>query len=479
MQFNTYLFVLLFLPVTVGLYFLAGKRSHRAALGVLMLASLVFYSDSGLPCMALLLLSLTANGLLSFLMGKHRSRSKIFLTVGIVFNVFLLLYFKYANFFLDNFNLLTGASFHLEHLVLPLGISFFTFQQISFLIYTHENQEENWNLFEYLLYILYFPKLIMGPLAEPKELISQFRDPSIGKPNWDHLMDGLCMFSLGLFKKVVLADLLVKAVDFGFGDLAARSSLELWILMLTYTLQIYFDFSGYTDMAIGISRMLNIRLPLNFNSPYQAVSVGDFWKRWHMSLTGFFRSHLYFPLGGSRCGRGKTYRNIMIIFLVSGLWHGANWTFLLWGFLYGLLQIFERMLGKKLDRIPKLLRWSVTFLIVNLLWLLFRSPSVSLWLQALGRMFSFGSTKLSPAFLACFQPLEVEAVFGMIHSLEAYAWVVMAGMLLCSLGLCLFAKNNQKRAFQRTVPALLLQTVVFLYAIMSMGGETSFVYFGF
>ena len=258
------------------------------------------------------------------------------------------------------------------------------------------------NAIDYLAYILYFPKLLMGPLMDPVDFIEQFNSPKLKNVDWNNIAYGIKIFSFGLFKKMLLADTFSKAVSWGFSNIEAATSMDWILIMLFYTFEIYFDFSGYSDMAVGTSLMLNITLPINFDSPYKAVSIRDFWKRWHISLTKFLTKYIYIPLGGSRKGRIFTYLNTMIVFLVSGIWHGANWTFILWGLLHGAFSIFDRLIEKIPTKIFEPARWLATFLVINILWLLFRADSVQQWMDILKTIIGFSNTVVSDGLLNSF-----------------------------------------------------------------------------
>lgn len=223
------------------------------------------------------------------------------------------------------------TEYSFKELFLPLGISFITFQQIAYLVSVYREELKEPSVVDYLVYILYFPKLLMGPLAEPIDFMGQLNDAATKKVNGDHTAQGLKLFSFGLFKKMILADTFATAFIWGQENISALTSVDCILVMLSYTFEIYFDFSGYSDMAVGVSRMLNITLPMNFNSPYKAVSIRDFWKRWHISLTNFFTKYIYIPLGGSRKGKAATYLNTMVVFIISGVWHGAGWSFIVCG----------------------------------------------------------------------------------------------------------------------------------------------------
>ncbi len=258
-------------------------------------------------------------------------------------NIAVIFYFKYYDFFLENVNILFNRSFELKNIVLPLGISFFTFQQVSYLVDSYKGETKDYAFDEYMLFVSYFPQLIAGPIVLHGEVIPQFRSRKRRKFIPQNFSKGMYIFALGLFKKIILADTLGTAVTYGFGTIDTPGSLEALIVSVSYTFQLYFDFSGYCDMAIGIGSMFNIELPQNYNSPYKATSITEFWDRWHMSLTRFLKSYIYIPLGGNRKGKLRTYLNIMIVYLASGIWHGANWTFVLWGRLQGLFSCLNRV----------------------------------------------------------------------------------------------------------------------------------------
>ena len=370
MLLNSHIFILLFFPFLVLAYFLCNKLDILAGKIILVIGSLIFYAYADWHMLFFLLPSVLCNYLFTYLIS-HAKWRKIFLAVPVIVNVGLLLFFKYTNFVITNFNLLWKTEYELLQLLVPLGISFITFQQIAYLVTVYRGELERADVMDYLVYILYFPKLLMGPLAEPVDFIAQLNNPDTKKVNSDHMAQGLKMFSFGLFKKAILADTFAGAFAWGLENIDALTSMDCVLVMLAYTFEIYFDFSGYSDMAIGISRMLNITLPMNFDSPYKAVSIRDFWKRWHISLTKFFTKYLYIPLGGSRKGKIFTYVNTMIVFIVSGIWHGAGWAFILWGGGHGILSVFDRVFENVENKIIRPVRWFNTFLLVNILWLLF------------------------------------------------------------------------------------------------------------
>lgn len=338
------------------------------------------------------------------------------------------------------------------------------------------------SVFDYLVYILFFPKLVMGPLMEPEDFISQLNDTAKKKVNWENIACGIKIFSFGLFKKMVLADTFASAVAWGFADIEAATSMDWLLVMLFYTFEIYFDFSGYSDMATGGSLMLNIHLPANFDSPYKALSIRDFWKRWHMSLTAFLTKYIYIPLGGSKKGKIRTYINTMIVFLVSGIWHGANWTFILWGLLHGLLSVTDRMFEKTQKRLMEAVRWAGTFLTVNVLWLLFRSDSIPQWKTILYQILTLQDLSVSRDLIKIFELPERKFFRDIFHMsvLESEVRGFWMLLFLClSLGVCLIPENNYRKLFKNNAVWMLVVAGAFVWGFLCLGSESVFVYFGF
>ncbi|ERT66522.1 alginate O-acetyltransferase AlgI domain protein [Cetobacterium somerae ATCC BAA-474] len=289
--------------------------------------SLYFYAYFNTSYLYLIILSIGINYYIGNNLSKNNVRgwgSKYFFLAGILFNIGMLFYFKYYDFFLNNINAIFSADFTLLKLILPLGISFFTFQQLSYLVDSYKGKGKTYDFLSYCLFVTFFPQLIAGPIVLPSEMLPQFEDHKNKVVNYENLNRGLYLFSIGLAKKVLIADSISPFADAGFDKMVSLTFIEAWLTSISYTMQLYFDFSGYCDMAMGIALMFNIILPLNFNSPYKATNIQDFWKRWHMTLGRFLTNYLYIPLGGNRNGEGKTLRNLLIVFLVSGIWHGAG-----------------------------------------------------------------------------------------------------------------------------------------------------------
>ncbi len=328
------------------------------------------------------------------------------LVAAIFINLVLLGYFKYANFFVSNLNQFIGSSFSLGEVILPLGISFFTFTQVAFLVDTYQGKVKEFNFVHYTLFVTYFPHLIAGPVLHHKEMMPQFARPAIFRFNGEMFSLGLTIFILGLAKKVLIADSLAEFPAPIFSAIAGGGHpmfFEAWIGALSYTLQLYFDFSGYSDMAIGLSLMFNVRLPMNFNSPCKATSIIDFWRRWHMTLSRFLRDYLYIPLGGNRKGRGRRFLNLFATMLLGGLWHGASWTFVIWGGLHGIYLVvnhawraFRSKLGiREGGRLMRPFFIALTFLAVVVSWVFFRADSYSSAISMLAGMFGLNGLSLS------------------------------------------------------------------------------------
>lgn len=331
MQFNSFIFILLFLPIVIVMYFGGNKIRPLYGKIVLIVASIIFYAYSDWIYLIVLGISLLVNSIAAVLIKKFDKFRRLFMLMPIIVNILLLLYFKYSNFIISSVNEMFAKEWTFKELIQPIGISFFTFQQIAYIVAVYKEEIKKVSLIDYLAYILYFPKILMGPLMEPVDFLQQINDGALKKINWGNIACGVKTFSLGLFKKAMMADVFAVSVTWAFSNVDKLTAMDWILIMLFYTFEIYFDFSGYSDMAVGVSQMLNIELPINFDSPYKALSIRDFWGRWHISLTKFFTKYIYIPLGGSRRGMTVTFINTMIVFLISGLWHGANWTFILWG----------------------------------------------------------------------------------------------------------------------------------------------------
>lgn len=403
MLFNSYAFIFLFLPVVAIVFFQLARVGQQYASAWLALSSLFFYGYWNPDYLGLLLGSIVGNYSFGTWIGRAVNRhdairGKKLLFAAVTANLLLLGYFKYANFFMENMDALTGAHWLIGKIVLPLGISFFTFTQIAFLVDVHQGKVKEYNFMHYLLFVTYFPHLIAGPILHHQEMMPQFAQRRNYRPNWDNIATGLLLFTLGLCKKVLWADSFAPYANDIFKGIhagALPTIYEAWFGALAYTMQIYFDFSGYTDMALGIAMIFNIRLPFNFDSPYKSTSIIEFWRRWHMTLSRFLRDYLYIPLGGNRKGMLRRYLNLMATMLLGGLWHGAGWTFVLWGMLHGIYLTLNHLWRDFVTaRIPfRFPGWMactaggiVTFVAVVTAWVFFRAsdlPQAIIMLKAM------------------------------------------------------------------------------------------------
>jgi D-alanyl-lipoteichoic acid acyltransferase DltB (MBOAT superfamily) len=464
MLFNSYAFLLVFLPVFLVLFFWFGKRSQRAAVSWLGASSLAFYAWWDYRDVALLLASIVFN----FFVGTRLAASagtvqgKRLLTLAVAINLVGLAWFKYADFGISVVNALTGGQFALLGIALPIGISFFTFTQIAFLIDTWQGKAREYNFPAYLAFVTYFPHLVAGPILHHKEMVPQFMDRAILTPRARHFAIGFTVFSIGLAKKVLIADNLAPFAGDLFRAPANPNFLAAWGGTLAYAFQLYFDFSGYSDMAIGLSRMIGVRLPINFHSPYKSVNIVEFWRRWHMTLSRYLRDYLYIPLGGNRKGPMRRQVNLLLTMLLGGLWHGAGLNFIIWGGLHGLyLVINHGWLGLKtrlgLPALPggRFLGVTLTFIAVCSAWVFFRAADVPSAMQIVGGMTGFNGVALPQAFADRLPwltqlggPIQLQFYLGGGgRFVELWMWVVFAASI------AFFAPNTQE-IMRRVRPAL-------------------------
>lgn len=389
MIFSSWQFILIFLPVSFFVYFWLNHRRLITAGKVWLVAvSLFFYAYWDIHYLPLMLSSIFLNfaigtGLAQAyqqsdqdgVKSRHAINRRIVLGLGIAANLFLLAYFKYTDFFLSNINSIFGLNYPLQNILLPLAISFFTFTQIVYLVDSYRGETAEYDLLNYSLFVTFFPHLIAGPIVHHRQIMPQFATRWTLARRYPNILKGLFIFAIGLFKKVVIADSFAVWASAGFDGGQQLGFFEAWATSLSYTFQLYFDFSGYCDMAIGASLLFNIWLPINFNSPYKAVSIQDFWRRWHITLSHFLRDYLYIPLGGNRSGSFRTYFNLLATFVLGGLWHGATWMFVIWGGLHGSALVVHRLWSKLRRPMPAILGWVLTFMFVNLTWVFFRAKT--------------------------------------------------------------------------------------------------------
>lgn len=495
MLFNSGVFVVIFLPIVVIGYYFFNKISEKSNtpwnLIWIFLTSLCFYGYEKPIFVLLIVFSIIFNYSCTKIMDRLPNQEKLVVVAGLLFDLGLLFYFKYFNFFMTNVYTLADKHWSWRNIFLPLGISFFTFQQVSYLIdYVKDSTNMDYSFWEYAAFVSFFPQLVAGPIVLHKELIPQFRDKSKQVVNYDNLSQGLYAFSLGLAKKVLLADTLCKIVSIGFRDVELINTGTGLVVMMAYALQIYFDFSGYCDMAMGIAKMFNITLPINFNSPYKAKSIQGFWKRWHITLTRFFTTYVYIPLGGSRKGKGRTYGNVFFIFVLSGLWHGASWTFILWGMLHGLLMTVERCFQDfaKLIKIKDSVIWRFIYRIfilsfINITWLVFRSDSIRSFFYYLQGLFC-GNWNIDQLIIDKLDKmLEVRVLsrlcFGAIEEVFP-SFFLIALLACCGFGV-FFLKNTQQKMenFSYDLGKSIITIVLLVWSVFSFSDVGEFLYFNF
>ncbi len=486
MLFNSYIFLLLFLPLVIVGYFLLNHfKLYRPAMIFLLCMSLWFYGYFNTYYLFIMITSILVNYVAYKLIDKHRDRKIIkrtIATAAIIINIAALFYFKYYDFFIENINALFKTDFTLLHIVLPLGISFFTFQQLSFVIDSYKGEVPKYNIIDYACFVTFFPQLVAGPIVTHDELVPQFEDTSKKTFNWDNFSKGLFAFTLGLSKKVLIADMMGNAVNWGFVNISELDSINALIVTLCYTFQIYFDFSGYSDMAIGMGKMMNIDLPLNFNSPYKALTINDFWNRWHMTLTRFFTKYIYIPLGGNRKGVFRTYVNIMIIYLISGIWHGANWTFIFWGICHGFFCVISRHNKARLEKLHPALSWIITFTFVNLMWIFFRAESMGDAISILSTIAEGDITGgIHPELVSSFLSAEWNFLAIVFTVVKEYEHLILIGYIILLLIAVLGAKNVHERtqALKPKVSSAILVAILLTLCIMSFSGVSTFLYFNF
>ena len=484
MVFSTIIFLFRFLPITLALYYLAPAKLKNT---VLFLCSLVFYCWGEVrffPVMVALILINYISGLCIEHFDQKPVLRRTFLLVALIGSLGMLFYFKYANFVLRSANALLGTAFaEIQGIgTLPLGISFYTFQTLSYSIdvYRRDVKAER-NIIDFGAYVVMFPQLIAGPIVKYRDVSNQLHVYR-HRYSLQQIEEGMTLFTFGLAKKVLLADNLGVLVNNGWSSLSELTALTAWCVILGYTLQLYFDFSGYCDLAAGCARLLGLRLPINFDSPYRSLSVTEFWKRWHMTLTAFLRENVYFPLGGSRKGRGRTYLNILVVYLVSGIWHGAGWTFILWGLLHGLAQVLERLWGKRRDALPRWVRWAMTFLFINLAWVFFRAPDVSSALLLLKTAVTGGMGGIRLWLVNGLFRREISALELLLPVIGPYtAYLRVALILGIGLLAALWPRNviRQMDTFRPNWRSGLYVLVWTVWAILSFTGVVTFIYSNF
>lgn len=488
MLFNSYQFIFLFLPVSLAVYFILIRYMPRVAPRLwLVAASLFFYSYWNIKYLPLLVGSIAFNFVVAALMLRSEgARKKAVLVIGICANAALLGWFKYTDFFLSNANQIFGSDIGLLRIVLPLGISFFTFTQIAFLVDIWKGEVTRVSALNYSLFVTYFPHLLAGPIIHHREMMPQFGMIGQRSIDWRNVSIGVHLFALGLFKKVVIADTLAVFANAGFDGTGTLQFSAAWLASLSYTGQLYFDFSGYTDMALGVSFAFNLILPPNFNSPYKATSVQEFWRRWHITLSRFLREYIYIPLGGNRAGEPRLLFNLMAVFVIGGIWHGAGWLFVIWGAMHGAAICSQRLWGRLNIGMPRLLAWFLTFNFVNIAWIFFRAKSWDAAMNVLYGMTGAAGMDVKVAdftgvFIAWYKAHGVllASLYYIVDMLPKPFVLLVAAFVI----VLLCRNSNQvsgslKPTVSRALSAAFLISISLLYMFFT-GGQSEFLYFNF
>ncbi len=506
MLFNSYIFIFLFLPLAlIGWFGLNKIEKYKLAQWFLVAMSLWFYGYFNPGYLAVILGSSLFNFLFSAMVEQYEKKQalgaelgearinpptakRMLLILGVAVNLGILGYFKYYDFFIENVNAAVGTDFALHHILLPLGISFFTFQQVSFVIDRCRGMASHYELVDYLCFVTFFPQLIAGPIVLHSELVPQFQDKEKRRFDINSFAQGIVYFVIGLSKKVLLADTLAKVVNFAFDNVAGIDTITAIVLAVAFSFELYFDFSGYCDMAIGIGKMFGIEIPDNFDSPYKSASVKEFWRRWHMTLGRFFTTYVYFPLGGSRKGKVRTVMNTMIVFTLSGLWHGANWTFVLWGVLHGAAVSVNSLTDKKgqvKSGWKKRICQAVTYVFVALAFVIFRSDSLTAVAIYFERLFSFshfGSLQVVAEKMSMSEIYIVTKLLDM-KAPQLLPYVNMGMLILVmAISVIVLAGKRTKQIVENckwTTGFAIKMTLLFAWSVISLSGVSTFLYFNF
>lgn len=465
MIFSSYTFLFKFLPIVFAGYFLLnGFKLTFFAKWWLVLCSLFFYwygSDYFLP---FFIGSVIFNYLTGMLLNKYKEKSKLILktvfAVGIAGNIALLGYYKYMDFFISNINFFTGKSLPLLHIPLPIGISFFTFQLIAYVVDCYRGEAKEYSFLNYLMFITFFPQLIVGPIIHHKDVVPQYENPENAKLNYENIAAGIFIFSMGCAKKILLADPLTNWSEPAFSNVWQLTMIDSWFASVSYTISYYFDLSGYADMAIGLGLMFNVLIPINFSSPYKARNFADYWRKWHITLSRFLGDYIFRNIFHKGDSSSRFYFAIFMTFLISGFWHGAGWTFVVWGILNGIFVIFSHVMRRSKKELPFLLAWALTFAGVILVRILFVSFSFADAIHVVKTLFDFNNLKFSGL---------------------TYANPEQAVYLLVACFIVFFMPNSVeiKEKFRPDLKSAFFSAVLLAFSLLNMSSVGNFLYFQF
>lgn len=490
MLFNSYVFLFLFFPITLAGYYILKKFNQIIPMKLWLIGmSLWFYGYFNPWYLFIIVGSIIVNYVLCILMRRYAPLEtrpglrKFFMILGIVFNVGILFYYKYFNFFIDNINIVFKSNFVVETILLPLGISFFTFQEIGFMVDAYRDQVQTLSLMDFALFVTFFPQLIAGPIVTQDEMMPQLNNMNNLKFDRDRFARGLAVFIMGLMKKVLIADVFGNAVDWAFQYSDVLDGTNSILALLFANIQMYFDFSGYCDMAKGIASMFMLDIPQNFNSPYKAQSVIEFWGRWQMTMARFLTRYIYIPLGGSRKGEFRTYLNTLIVFTISGIWHGSGWKYLLWGLAYGVLNCGARALRPVIKKTPRVINIIVCFFFVACMGGFFRAETTSQGLQMFARCVTGGFGGVDMSILQAFMRGEMVFILKRLHLLNygfGY-YISFAIYMIIAFYFCFVGPNANEIAAKMKMKVWegILLALGLVYCIVSLSEVSTFLYFNF
>lgn len=486
MQFNSLIFVFLFMPITLGVFYALRKFAPiKIILSWLIVSSLAFYGWWNPAYLGLIIVSLCVNFSVGYFL-QRKSKSKILFILGIIFNLSLLGYFKYFNFFAENVGLLMDSDFGFEKIALPLAISFFTFQQIAYLVDVYKEKCSEFSFIKYVLFVTFFPQLIAGPIVHHSEMMPQM-DKIKSKPIFTNnlFLKGMLLFTIGLFKKVILADALAEFANPLFDtdlSLYTPTAWESWSATLAYSGQIYFDFSGYCDMAMGLALFFGVKLPLNFNSPYKSFNISEFWQKWHITLGRFLKDYLYIPMGGNRVIPIFQARNLIVVMLLGGLWHGASWTFVIWGLLHGVYLALHTIWGRVVKiQLPEFISILITFLLVSFAWIFFRSDTLNDAMIIVRSLINFDLSRAPEFYDALWIGNNIQLVG--LKSVYEICWIALGLFIIFFFpnSIEISEKLNKKinGNVKKIIIGMLLSMISILMIINECKETNEFIYFNF
>lgn len=486
MLFNSHIFLFVFLPLMLAGWFLLNHwKKYQLAQGYLIGMSLWFYAYFNMHYLWMMLGSCLIGYLLCLSLKKmqDKGRRKMILFIGCLFHLGTLGYFKYSNFFLENLNAAFGTQFSMLEILLPVGISFYTFQQLGYLIDCYRGDAPVCSFMDYLAFMVYFPQILQGPILRYEELVPQLHEEERRRFDEERFAKGMQHFTIGLAKKVLLADTLAKAVNYGYENYLMLDSLSAVLLAVGYLFELYFDFGGYCDMAVGLGKMIGIEVIENFDSPFHSASVKEFWRRWHITLGRFFTKYVYIPLGGSRKGKTRTILNTLIVFLLSGLWHGASWTFVFWGLLHGIGVAWDSL---NIFRMPK--KWmqqALTFAYVCLAFVFFRAESIA---QGFAVVRAMVTPKWNGFLFRMGEALDISELYIITKSvsmaLPSLLDFVNLAILFLIFGISIVVLVSKRAAVIVNSAVLnrrytFAMTFLFAWSVLSMAGVSTYIYFSF